>query len=114
MSLHLVVDTIIRFGVIFFGATVVDIPTGLVVSVCEEVPSPNMSASRLHRNMVQQLDVWKELLYGKYVDIHYLLVTFSRLSYSISSLVGLYGVLNSPDAVLFTFLLGCFRFLQVK
>ena len=114
MSLYLVTNTIIHpiyrllFGVIYFGAVAV------VVSVCVEVPSPNMSASRLHRNMVRQLDVWKELLYGKYVDIHYLLVTFSRLSYSISSLVGLYGVLNSPDAVLFTFLLGCFRFLQVK
>ena len=51
MSLHLVTDTIIHpiysilFGVIFFGAVTVDILIGLVVSVCVEVPSPNMSAS---------------------------------------------------------------------
>ena len=36
------------FGVIFFGAATVGILTGLVVSVCEDVPSPNNMASLLH------------------------------------------------------------------
>jgi hypothetical protein len=45
------------FGVIFFGAAVVRILTGLVASVCEDVPSPNNVASMLHINSIRQLDV---------------------------------------------------------
>ena len=54
MSLHLITAKIIHsmcsflFGVIFFGAAAVGILTGLVVSVCEDVPSPNNIASLLH------------------------------------------------------------------
>jgi predicted outer membrane lipoprotein len=72
-------------------AAAIGILLGLVVSVCEEAPSPNKNARLLHRNTVRQLDVWKELIYGKCVSIPYLFVTLSRLSRSISSLVGLCG-----------------------
>ena len=40
------------FGVTFFGAVAVGILTGLVVSVCEDVPSPNNIASLLHINTI--------------------------------------------------------------
>ena len=45
------------FGVIFFGAVAVGILTGLVVSVCDDVPSPNNIASLLHINTIPQSDV---------------------------------------------------------
>ena len=54
MSLHLITAKIIHpmcsflFGVIFFCAAAVGILTGLVVSVCEDVPSPNNIVSLLH------------------------------------------------------------------
>ena len=101
------------FGVIFFGAAAVGILTGQVLSVCEDMPSPNNIASLLYINTIPQLDVWKELVYGKYVNIPYLLVTFPALSRMISSLVGLRGVLGSAGAAFVTFFLGCLRFLQV-
>ena len=47
------------FGVIFFGAAVVGILTGLVVSVCEDVPSRSNIAILLNINRIRQLDVWK-------------------------------------------------------
>jgi len=47
------------FGVIFLGAAAVGILTGLLVSTCEDVPSPNNVASMLHINLIRQLDVWK-------------------------------------------------------
>lgn len=120
MSLHLMTTKIIHpmcsflFGVIFFGAATVGILTGLVVSVCEDVPSPNNIASLLHINTIRQLDVWKELVYGKCVNIPYLLVTLPGLSRRISSLVGLRGVLGSAGAAFVAFFLGCLRFLQVN
>ena len=58
MSLHLITTKLIHsmcsfiFGVIFFGVVAVGILTGLVVSVCEDVPSPNNIASLLHINMI--------------------------------------------------------------
>ena len=101
------------FEVIFFGAAAVGILTGLVVSVCEDVSSPNNIASLLHINTIPQLDVWKELVYDKCVNIPYLLVTLSGLSRMISSLVGLRGVLGSTGVAFVTFFQGCLRFLQV-
>jgi len=86
---------------------------GQVLSVCEDVSSPNNIASLLHVNTIPQLDVWKELVYDKCVNISYLLVTLPRLSRMISSLVGLRGVLGSADVAFVTFFLGCLRFLQV-
>ena len=66
MSLHLITYNLKKhqmgsflFGVIFFGTAAVVILTGLVVSVCEDVPSPNNIASRLHIDFIQQLDVSK-------------------------------------------------------
>jgi len=62
MSLHLITAKknhpicSFLFGVNFFGAAATGILTGLVVSVCEEVTSPNKNASLLHRNTVRQLD----------------------------------------------------------
>jgi hypothetical protein len=47
------------FGVIFFGAAAVVIITGLFVLVCEDMPSPNNIASRLHIDFIQHLDVSK-------------------------------------------------------
>jgi len=91
MSLHLITAKIIHpmgsflFGVIFFGTAAVGIFTGLVVSVCEDVLSPNNIASLLHINTIPQLDVWKELVYDKCVKIPYLLVTLPRLFRRISS-----------------------------
>ena len=119
MSLHLITAKIIHpmcsflFGVIFFGATAGGILTEQVLSVCEDVPSPNNIASLLHINTIPQLDVWKELVYDKCVNIPYLLVTLPGLSRRISSLVGLRGVLGSVGAAFVTFFLGCLRFLQV-
>ena len=101
------------FGVIFFGAVAVGILTGLVVSVYEDVPSTNNIASLLHINTIPQLDVWKELVYDKCVNIPYLFVTLPGLSRRISFLVGLHGVLGSAGAAFVTFFLGCLRFLQV-
>jgi len=81
MSLHLITAKIIHpicsflFGVIFFGATAVGILTGQVLSVCEDMPSPNNIASLLHINTIPQLHVWKELVYSKCVNIPNLLVT---------------------------------------
>ena len=83
------------------------------MSVCEDIPSPNNIASLLPINMIPQLDVWKELVYDKCVNIPYLLVTLFGLSRMISSLVGLRGVLGSAGAAFITFFLGCLRFLQV-
>ena len=119
MSLRLITVKIIHpmcsflFGVIFFGAAAIGILTGQVLSVCEDVPSPNNIASLLHINTIPQLDVWKELVYDKCVNIPYLFVTLPGLSRRISSLVGLRGVLGSADAAFVTFFLGCLRFLQV-
>ena len=101
------------FGVIFFGAAAVGILTEQVLSVCEDVPSPNNIASLLHINTIPQLDVWKELVYDKCVNISYLLVTLPRLSRRIFSLVGLRRVLGSAGAAFVTFFLGCLCFLQV-
>ena len=118
MSLRLITSKIIHpmcsflFGVIFFGAAAVGILTGLV-SVCEDVPSPNNIASLLHINTIPQLDVWKELVYDKCVNIPYLLMILPRLSCRISSLVGLRGVLGSAGVAFVTFFLGCLRFQQV-
>ena len=62
MSLHLITAKknhpihSFLFGVNFFGAAAAGILTGLVVSVCEEVPSPNKNASLLHINTVRQLN----------------------------------------------------------
>ena len=50
--------------------------------------------------------------YIKRVSIPYLLVIRLILSRSISSLVGLFGVLSSSGTAFVTFLLGCFRFLK--
>ena len=86
---------------------------GQVLSVCEDVSSPNNIASLLHVNTIPQLDVWKELVYDKCVNISYLLVTLYGLFRKISSLVGLRGVLGSAGAAFVTFFLGCLRFLQV-
>jgi hypothetical protein len=47
------------FGVIFFGAAAVGIPTRLVVLVCEDVPSPNNIASQLHINLNRLLNLCK-------------------------------------------------------
>ena len=119
MSLHLITTKIIHpmcnflFRVIFFGAVAVGILTGLVVSVYEDVPSTNNIASLLHINTIPQLDVWKELVYDKCVNILYLLVTLPGLSHRISSLVGLRGVLGSAGVGFVTFFLSCLRFLQV-
>jgi hypothetical protein len=41
------------FGVIFFGGAVRDILTGLLLSVCEDVPSPSNIASLLHTKMTR-------------------------------------------------------------
>ena len=66
MSLHLITAKIIHpicsflFGVIFFGSTAVGILTGQVLSVSEDVPSPNNIVSLLHINTIPQLDVWKD------------------------------------------------------
>jgi len=45
------------FGVIFFGAAAVGILMGQVLSVCEDVPSPNNIARLPHINTIPQLDV---------------------------------------------------------
>jgi hypothetical protein len=54
MSLHLITNNSknhsmhsLLFGVTFFGAGAVGIFTGLMMSVCEEVPSPSNIASLL-------------------------------------------------------------------
>jgi hypothetical protein len=68
MSLHLITNKVSIYhkkihpicSLLFessFSAATVGILTGLAVSVCEELPSPNRGASLLHRSMVRQLDV---------------------------------------------------------
>jgi hypothetical protein len=47
------------FGVIFFGGAAGDILTGLLLSVCEDMPSPNNIASLLHTKTIRQLDALK-------------------------------------------------------
>jgi hypothetical protein len=59
MSLHLIITKFIHhsicsflFGVIFFCGGTVDILMGLVLSVCEDVPSPINIASLLQKIII--------------------------------------------------------------
>jgi hypothetical protein len=59
MSLHPITTKFIHhlicsflFGVIFFGGGTVDILTGLVLSICEDVSSPINIASLLQKIMI--------------------------------------------------------------
>lgn len=103
----------LKFEVILIDVARIGILIGLNTSLYRIVLS-NKNATRLHRNIVWQLHICKYILYGSCVNISYILMILIGPSRIISSIVCLCSMLSSHDLAFVTFLLGWFRFLQVK